>query len=157
EVSTEATTTGRFTASVLVRNTGDRKASATVQLYGRDPVASVTRPVVQLLGYARVELAAGAARRMRFDVPVARVAFSDRRMSRIVDPGDVQVWAASHAEASAAATVVDDTTGGAISNARAHADRVLPGSATPVATVAITGDVHEVTAADRRLVTVSIR
>ncbi|MFC7787418.1 beta-xylosidase/alpha-l-arabinosidase [Microbacterium sp. MAHUQ-60] len=157
EVSAEATTTGRFTASVLVRNTGDRKAAEIVQLYGRDPVASVTRPVVQLLGYARVELAGGAAQRVRFDVPVARFAFSDRRMTRIVEPGDVQVWAASHAEASAAAAGVDDTTGGAISNARAHADRVLPGSATPVATVAITGDVHEVTAADSRLVTVSIR
>lgn len=157
EVSADATTDGRFTASVLVRNTGDRKAAEVVQLYGRDPVASVTRPVAQLLGYARVELAAGAAQRVRFDVPVARFAFSDRRMTRVVEPGDVLVWAASHAEASATAPGVDQTTGGAISNAKSRADRTLPGSATAMATVSITGDVHEVTAADDRLVRVSIR
>jgi len=157
EVSTEATTDGRFTASVLVRNTGERDAAEIVQLYGRDPVASVTRPVAQLLGYARVELAAGAAQRVRFEVPVARFAFSDRRMKRVVEPGDVQVWAASHAEASAATPGVDQTTGGAISNAKARADRILPGSATVAATISITGDVHEVTAADDRLVGVSIK
>lgn len=157
EVSADATTDGRFTASVLVRNTGNSKAADVVQLYGRDPVASVTRPVAQLLGYARVELAAGASQRVRFDVPVARFAFSDRRMKRIVEPGDVQVWAASHAEASAAIPGLDQTTGGAISNAKARADRILPGSATVAATISIIGDVHEVTAADDRLVKVSIR
>ena len=157
EVSADAGTDGRFTASVLVRNTGGRKAAEIVQLYGRDPIASVTRPVAQLLGYARIELAAGAAQRVRFDVPVSRFAFSDRRMKRIVEPGDVLVWAASHAEASAASPGLDDTTGGAISNAKARADRVLPGTATVAATVSITGEVHEVTAADDRLVRVSIR
>ncbi|MDQ0615132.1 beta-glucosidase-like glycosyl hydrolase [Microbacterium sp. W4I4] len=157
EVSADAPTDGRFTASVLVRNTGDRKAAEIVQLYGRDPIASVTRPVAQLLGYARIELAAGAAQRVRFDVPVARFAFSDRRMKRVVEPGDVLVWAASHAEASAASPGLAQTTGGAISNAKSRADRVLPGTATAPATVVITGDVHEVTAADDRLVRVSIR
>jgi beta-glucosidase len=157
EVSADAPTHGHFTASVLVRNTGDRTAAEVVQLYGRDPVASVTRPVAQLLGYARVELAAGAARRVHFDVPVARFAFSDRRMKRIVEAGDVQVWAAAHAEASVATPGLDQTTGGAISNAKARADRILPGAATAAATIVITGDVREVTAADERLVRVSIR
>src|SRR5690606_28397723 len=102
-------------------------------------------------------LEAGAAQLVRFDVPVARFAFSDRRMKRVVEPGEVQVWAASHAEASAVTPGLNQTTGGAISNAKARDDRVLPGTATVAATISITGDVHEITAADDRLVTVSIK
>lgn len=156
QVSERTTTDGRFTASVTVRNTGDRAAAEVVQLYGRDPVASVTRPVAQLLGYARVQLAPGEARRVSFDVPVARFAFSDRRLVRIVEPGDVQVWAASHAEASATASDLEAVTAGAISNARERTARVLPGAATAPAIMTITGEVHEITAADDRLVAVSV-
>ncbi|GAA3938856.1 glycoside hydrolase family 3 N-terminal domain-containing protein [Microbacterium soli] len=155
EVSGTTTTDGRFTASVLVRNTGDRTAVDVVQLYGRDPVASVTRPVAQLLGYARVELEAGQQRRVRFDVPAARFAFSDRRMVRVVEPGDVEVWAASHSGAAGAATGLEQTTGGAISNERTRTEQILPGSATERATVVLTGDVHAVTASDERFVGVS--
>ncbi|WP_193597092.1 glycoside hydrolase family 3 N-terminal domain-containing protein [Microbacterium sp. YJN-G] len=155
EVSPQASTDGRFTASVVVRNTGGRPATEVVQLYGRDPVASVTRPVAQLLGYARVDLAPGEARRVRFEVPAARFAFSDRDLVRVVEPGEVQVWAASHAEASASASGFDEATGGAISNSKARAARVLPGAATAPATVTLTGGVHAVTAEDERLVAVS--
>src|SRR5690606_15975915 len=154
-VQAEAATDGRFTASVTVRNTGEVAAAEIVQLYGRDPVASVTRPVAQLLGYARVQLAPGEQRRVHFDVPAARFAFSDRRMVRVVEPGELRVWAASHAEAQAPASGADDATGGAISNQRARTQRTLPGAATAPATVRLTGAVHEVTGEDARLVTVS--
>ncbi|MFB7842985.1 glycoside hydrolase family 3 N-terminal domain-containing protein [Microbacterium sp. NPDC056052] len=156
EVSAEAPTSGAFTASVVVANTGARRGAEVVQLYGRDVVASVTRPVAQLLGYARVELDPGERRTVRFEVPSARFAFSDRALTRVVEPGEVQVWAAAHAEASAAAPEIAGVTGGAISNERAHRRRALPGSATPALSVALTGEVHEVTSADARVVAVSI-
>ena len=156
EVSEQAATDGRFTASVDVVNSGERDGTETVQLYGRDVVATVTRPVAQLLGYARVELAAGERRRVRFDVPAARFAFSDRRLRRIVEPGEMRVWAASHAGATPEHADADDATGGVISNARARARSSVPGVAVTPRTLMLTGEVHEVTAADARTVQVSV-
>ena len=57
---------------------------------------------MQLLGYARVELEPGESVRLTFTVPTTRFAFSDRRMTKIVEPGDVEVWVGSHAAAAAA-------------------------------------------------------
>ncbi|WP_243230753.1 glycoside hydrolase family 3 N-terminal domain-containing protein [Microbacterium sp. CIAB417] len=154
-VSEDAATDGAFTATVTVVNTGERDGAEVVQLYGRDVVASVTRPVAQLLAYARVELAAGERRRVRFDVPAARFAFTDRRMRRVVEPGDVLVWVASHAEASADEDH-EDATGGAISNERTQARRRLPGTATPPHTVRLAGGVHEVGPGDARIADVRV-
>lgn len=88
----EVATDGVITASVRVRNTGERSGTDLVQLYARDVYASVTRPVAQLLGYARVELAAGEEAQVRFEVPAARLAFTGRSGDRIVEPGDVELW-----------------------------------------------------------------
>jgi len=83
---------GAFTATVTVRNTGARAGTDVVQLYAHDVVASVTRPVAQLLGYARVALEPGQEARVAFRVPTPRLAFSDRRMRRVVEPGAVDLW-----------------------------------------------------------------
>jgi beta-xylosidase len=99
-VDPSVTTDGTFTAAVTVRNTGSRQGEDVVQLYGHDVAASVTRPVVQLLGYARVALGPGESARVRFTVPVQRFAFTDRALRKVVEPGDVEVWVASHAAAS---------------------------------------------------------
>ncbi|MCX7520827.1 glycoside hydrolase family 3 C-terminal domain-containing protein [Microbacterium sp. STN6] len=144
-----------FTASVTVTNTGDVAGVDTVQLYGHDVQASITRPVAQLLGYTRVELEPGQSVRVSFTVPTTRFAFSDRRMTRIVEPGDVEVWVASHAAASAAG-ITEEATGGAIVNSKQAAVRRLPGTATPRAILAITGDVHRVTTRDARVVSVDL-
>ncbi|ALX66482.1 glycoside hydrolase family 3 N-terminal domain-containing protein [Microbacterium sp. XT11] len=156
ELDPQATTSGRFTASVTVTNTGRRAGAEVVQLYGRDPVASVTRPVAQLLGYARVELDAGESRTVRFDVPAARFAFSDRELRRVVEPGEVQVWAASHAHAAQPAADLADATGGAISNERTRRPLALPGAATARRTLLLTGARHEVGPDDGRIVTTTI-
>ncbi len=121
-------TDGAILATVRVRNTGTRDGADVVQLYGQDPVASVTRPVVQLLGYARVELAAGESAEVAFDVPTTRLAFSDRRLVRVVEPGEVLV-----------------------SVGLSCAELVLTESVT------LDGAVHEVRTADRRLVDVEVR
>ncbi|MBN0041819.1 glycoside hydrolase family 3 C-terminal domain-containing protein [Cellulosimicrobium cellulans] len=160
EVDAEVAAGGTFRAAVTVTNTGDVAGTDVVQLYARDVVGSVPRPVAQLLGYARVDLGAGESRRVTFRVPTTRLAFSDRRLVRVVEPGDVEVWVGAHAGAVDAAPGTGDlgsTTGGAIVNESAPAERrVVPGAATPRATLAVTGSVHEVTAADERLVAVEV-
>jgi beta-glucosidase len=116
-----------FDASVTVTNTGDRAGTDIVQLYAHDVTASITRPVAQLLGYARVDLEAGQTARVAFRIPTGRLAFSDARMTRIVEPGPIDVWVG--------ASVADRETSGRID---------------------ITGPVHEVQASDERLVAVSV-
>lgn len=156
EVDARVPAGGTFSAAVTVTNTGDVAGADVVQLYGHDVQGSVTRPVVQLLGYARVELQPGESRRVTFAVPTTRFAFSDRRMVKVVEPGDVEVWVGSHASASSAGNLVQETTGGVITNERQAEKREIAGTATPRAVVALTGDVHEVTVADARVVGVTI-
>ncbi|PZR52203.1 glycosyl hydrolase [Xylanimonas oleitrophica] len=147
---------GTFTAVVTVTNTGDVAGTDVVQLYGRDLHGSVARPVVQLLGYARVTLEPGESRQVAFTVPTTRLAFSDRRMVKIVEPGDVEVWVGSHATASSAAARTEETTGGAITNEKAVEKIEIPGTATDRSALEITGPVHEVSREDARWVEVTV-
>lgn len=154
QVDAEVDAAGEFTAAVTVTNTGEVAGADVVQLYGRDVVASVVRPAVQLLAYARVELAAGQSRRVTFRVPTTRLALADRRAVRVVEPGDVRVWVASHAgvpdpDAGTGAT-------GPITTSRTTARSALPGTSTPHAVLRVTGAVHEITAENRRIVDVEV-
>ena len=87
------TTCEPVVARVRVTNTGTRAGADVVQLYGRDVVGSVTRPVAQLLGFHRVHLEAGASAELTMTVPPARLAFTDRSGRRVVEPGELLVWA----------------------------------------------------------------
>lgn len=87
----EAPTDGSVTIACTVRNTGTRAGDEVVQLYLRDPVASVTRPVHELRGFARVPLAPGAAARVTFRVPAELAAFTGPELVRIVEPGRIEV------------------------------------------------------------------
>ena len=93
----EVPTDGEFAVTVRVTNTGDRDGHEVVQLYLRDPVAQVTRPVRQLIGFARVALAAGRSRDVTFRVHADRTAFTGRDLTRIVEPGDIDVLAGTSA------------------------------------------------------------
>lgn len=150
-VDETVSTEGAFTATVTVTNAGDRSGEDVVQLYGHDVHGSVTRPLVQLLGYARVALAAGESTRVRFDVPVQRFAFSGRDLRRVVEPGDVEVWVASHAAASLPGGTVDS--GGIVAHGGGSGPEPVPGAATDRAVLRVTGPVREVAATDRRVVT----
>lgn len=143
----------RFTAAVTVTNTGGVPGADVVQLYGHDVQGSVARPVAQLLAYSRVELEPGESARLTFSVPTTRFAFSDRRMVKVVEPGDVEVWVASHAEASVAKRG-DDATAGAIASEKRSRRRSHQGTSTDRAAMRIDGPVYEVTPADARLATV---
>nr|WP_231748065.1 glycoside hydrolase family 3 N-terminal domain-containing protein [Auraticoccus cholistanensis] len=80
---------GQLTASVRVANTGERAGATVVQLYADDPVAQVTRPVQQLVGFARVELAAGEAAVVDFTLHADRFSFVGVAGERVVEPGEV--------------------------------------------------------------------
>ncbi|MDQ0375767.1 glycoside hydrolase family 3 N-terminal domain-containing protein [Cellulomonas humilata] len=82
---------GDAQVEVLVTNTGERSGADVVQLYLHDPVAQVTRPVVRLVGYARVELEPGESALVTFTVPADVTAFTGRFGARIVEPGDVEL------------------------------------------------------------------
>jgi beta-xylosidase len=84
-------TSGRLTLCVNVRNNGGRADAEVVQLYLHDPVAQVTRPVVRLIGYARVPLAAGEVRRVTFDLSADLSSFTGRDGRRVVEAGDVEL------------------------------------------------------------------
>ena len=73
--------------SIEVCNSGERAGSEVVQLYCRDEVASVARPNRMLLGFARLFLTPGQARRVTFTVHPSRLAFYDPSMRFVIEPG----------------------------------------------------------------------
>jgi beta-glucosidase len=87
----EMPTDGEAEIVVRLRNTGGRAGDEVVQLYLRDVVAEVVRPVRQLAGFARVHLAAGSAAEVHFRLHADRTAFTGRSMARIVEPGEFEV------------------------------------------------------------------
>ncbi|MFG2929265.1 beta-xylosidase/alpha-l-arabinosidase [Streptomyces achromogenes] len=102
----ETDTAGEFSLAFTVRNTGERAGTEVVQLYLHDPVASVVQPVQRLIGYTRVRLAAGEARRVRVTVPADLASFTGRDGRRVIEPGELHLrLAASSAEARLTATV----------------------------------------------------
>ena len=78
---------------VRVTNTGPRAGAEVVQLYLRDDVASVTRPVKQLRGFQRVELQPGESRTVTFKLGFDDLAMYDIDMRRVVEPGTFTVFA----------------------------------------------------------------
>ncbi|HXM55146.1 MAG TPA: glycoside hydrolase family 3 N-terminal domain-containing protein [Candidatus Dormibacteraeota bacterium] len=84
--------------SVNVANTGSRSGDEVVQLYVRRPRASVTRPVLELKGFARVELDPGERRTVTFEVPAGQLGFYDRELAFVVEPGVVEVFVGRSSE-----------------------------------------------------------
>ncbi len=82
---------GRLAVSVDVRNIGDRPGDEVVQLYIRDPVASVVRPVKELAGFERVSLQAGETKPVRFELGPERLGLYNRQLQFVVEPGEFRV------------------------------------------------------------------
>ncbi len=100
------TTDGATAVLADVLNTGERAGTLVVQLYASDPVASVTRPVRQLTGFARVDLAPGERRTVEFAVHADLTSFTGRDLRRRVEPGEIVFTVAqSAADPGAAVTV----------------------------------------------------
>ena len=81
-----------LTVSVRITNTGTREGTETVQLYIRDLVGSVTRPVKQLKGFERVKLAPGESREVRFEITAETLSFYRQDMSFGPESGDFIVY-----------------------------------------------------------------
>jgi beta-glucosidase len=90
-------TDGTCEIAVTLANETDRVSSEVVQVYLRDPIAEVVRPVQQLIGAARVDLAPGERARVTFRLHADLTSFTGRSGVRIVEPGriDLRVGASS--------------------------------------------------------------
>src|SRR3954447_3644458 len=94
----EVATDGELEVSCVVRNTGHRAGAEVVQLYVADPIAQVTRPVIELAGFTRLRLEAGAAARLRFRLHAERLSFTGVDLRRVVEPGEIRVMIGSSSE-----------------------------------------------------------
>jgi beta-glucosidase len=86
---------GEVEIAFTVRNTGERAGDEVVQLYVRDPVGSVTRPVKELKGFRRIHLSTGGSVRVVFRLAASQLGFHDRSMDFVVEPGDIEVMIGS--------------------------------------------------------------
>jgi beta-glucosidase len=88
---------GEARVSVTVTNTGKRAGDEIVQLYIRDLVSSVTRPVMELKDFKRISLAPGESKTVEFVITPDKLSFLDLNMKSVVEPGwfDVMVGTSS--------------------------------------------------------------
>jgi beta-glucosidase len=82
---------GKTTVSVTVTNTGKVAGDEIVQMYIRDRVSSVTRPVKELKGFQRISLKPGESRDVVFTISPESLAFHDIKMNYVVEPGEFDV------------------------------------------------------------------
>ncbi len=86
---------GSVVVSVNVTNLGKMKGDEIVQLYIRDKVSSVTRPVKELKGFERVSLESGQTKTVNFTIDKSKLAFWDIHMKYTVEPGDFEIMVGS--------------------------------------------------------------
>ncbi len=96
---------GTITASATITNSGQRAGEEVVQLYVRDLVGSVTRPVQELKGFAKIALAPGESRTVSFTLRPEDLAFTRADLSHGWEPGEFQLWIAPSSGAQAATPV----------------------------------------------------
>jgi beta-glucosidase len=83
---------GTLTVSAELSNRGDVAAEEVVQLYTRDLVGSITRPVKELKGFRRVRLQPGETRTVSFELCTDDLSFCGRDGKRVVEPGEFHAW-----------------------------------------------------------------
>ena len=74
-----------------VRNTGAREGDEVVQMYIRDRVSSITRPVKELKGFRRIRLKAGETKTVELPIRPEHLAFTDLHMRHVVEPGEFEI------------------------------------------------------------------
>lgn len=85
-------------------NSGKYDATEVAQIYVRDLVGSVVRPVKELKGFERITLKAGETKHCRYELNVSELAYWNRDMEYVVEPGKFQLWVAGD---SASGTALD--------------------------------------------------
>jgi len=89
--SANVPTKGTFDVEITLKNTGSVDGIEVAQLYFEDPVAEIARPVIQLLGFARVPLKAGESKKVVFSVSTDRLAYTGVDYKKIVDAGVINL------------------------------------------------------------------
>ena len=97
---------GSTTVRVDVTNTGERAGSEVVQMYVRDVVSSVTRPVKELKGFSKVTLGPGESMTVAIPIPSSALSFYDVDMRRVVEPGEFRVMVGTSSRDEDLTTVV---------------------------------------------------
>ncbi|MDY7394325.1 beta-glucosidase BglX [Aureibaculum sp. 2210JD6-5] len=87
----EISSTDKFTASVTVTNTGNYDGSEVVQLYIRDKVGSVTRPVKELKGFQKIFLKKGESKTVTFNLSVEDLKFYNSDLNYVAEPGEFEI------------------------------------------------------------------
>jgi len=88
------------TISAELSNTGKYEAEEVVQLYTRDPVANVTRPVKELKGFQKIKLAPGQRETVHFQLHTDDLAFCNRHMQWVTEAGQFHVWIGGNSDTS---------------------------------------------------------
>jgi hypothetical protein len=91
-------TSETLTATVDITNTGKYAGTEVVQLYVRDKVGSITRPVKELKGFQRVTLQPGETKTVTFALPVGDLAFWNIDKKRMVEPGGFTLWLGTNSD-----------------------------------------------------------
>jgi beta-glucosidase len=89
--TTEVAPNGKLCVSISITNEGPRDGDEVVQLYVRDKAGSVTRPVKELKGFARISLRVGEKRQVMFTLDMSQAAFHGRDMKFAVEPGEMEI------------------------------------------------------------------
>src|SRR6185369_12886602 len=84
-------TNGRTRVLVDITNTGRVRGDEVVQMYIRDLVSSVTRPIKELKGFQRITLEPGETKTVALDITPDRLAFYDVDMKFVVEPGEFEI------------------------------------------------------------------
>jgi beta-glucosidase len=90
---------GELILSALIKNTGDREATETVQLYTQDVAGSITRPIRELKNFQQVKLAAGEQKQVSFTLTAKELAFYNQALKLATEPGKFRAWIAPHSAA----------------------------------------------------------
>ena len=90
----ELTAKDVLTVTFELENTGNYEGTEVAQLYVQDKVGSVTRPVKELKRFTRVTLKPGEKKTVSFELPISELAFWNRDMVKMVEPGDFALWIA---------------------------------------------------------------
>lgn len=80
-----------LTAYCTIKNTGSRPGDEVVQLYIRDELSSVSRPVIELKGFQRIQLAAGESKEIAFQITPEMLSMYNETMKRVVEPGTFRI------------------------------------------------------------------
>lgn len=95
---TEVPGISEVTIEVDVKNVGEYEGDEIVQLYFHDVLASRTRPIKELKGFKRVSLKPGEKKTIKFNLSTEQLAFYDKDMNLIVEPGTFEVMVGSSSE-----------------------------------------------------------